>query len=401
MPQNREFPEELLNQSKDERLNFFKNEYFIPHPHLDNAFTSLKRHIQCCGDSRIVLITGPTGVGKTTLLELTKNWVNEMALPTLEVDKGCIPVADVEVTLQKSGIFNPKDYLKRCLYALHEPKNLIEHKINYGVRGISRNEKGEIVIEPKIIETELGWALEQALKQRHPHIFLIDEAHHLLSVGSGRKLTDVPEAIKSLANRTKILHGLFGTYELLTLQDIGDQLSRRSVYIHIPRYRAEFIEDIQIWQSIVWSFQQHIPTHEEPDFLSHWKYLYERSLGCVGILKNWASNALGDALNDNAKTITLKHLEQRALSVGQCQNILKTITQGEKRYSYIEGDLNQLQTKLGLKDKPQYRANLKSPTSDGAEAAQEQETTKPQKSRKSAGQRNPKRDPVGVPKNAE
>jgi energy-coupling factor transporter ATP-binding protein EcfA2 len=335
MPQNREFPEELLNQSKDERLNFFKNEYFIPHPHLDNAFTSLKRHIQCCGDSRVVLITGPTGVGKTTLLELTKNWVNEMALPTLEVDKGCIPVADVEVTLQKSGIFNPKDYLKRCLYALHEPKNLIEHKINYGVRGIYKNEKGEIVIEPKIIETELGWALEQALKQRHPHIFLIDEAHHLLSVGSGRKLTDVPEAIKSLANRTKILHGLFGTYELLTLQDIGDQLSRRSVYIHIPRYRAEFIEDIEIWHSIVWSFQQHIPTHEEPDFLSHWQYLYERSLGCVGILKNWANNALGDALNDNAKTITLKHLEQRALSVGQCQNILNTIKQGETRYSLI------------------------------------------------------------------
>ncbi|WP_375479715.1 AAA family ATPase [uncultured Nostoc sp.] len=408
MSENREFPPELLNQSTKERLDYYSNKYFMPHPHLDNAFNSLKRHIQCCGDSRIVLITGPTGVGKTTLLELTKNWVNEMALPTLEAEKGCIPVADVEVTLQKSGLFNPKDYLKRCLHALSEPENLIKHKIDYGVRGISRNDKGEIVIESRILETELGWALEQALKQRHPHIFLIDEAHHLLSVASGRKLTDVPEAIKSLANRTKVLHGLFGTYELLTLQDIGDQLSRRSLYIHIPRYSAEFIEDIEIWQSIVWSFQQHIPTDEEPDFLSHWQYLYERSLGCVGILKNWTSNALGDALEENVKTVTLKHLEQRALSVGQCQNILKTIKEGENRYAVIEGNVTNLQKELGLKSEPKSRADLildisyqEQLISHQEQPKQQQEITQPQKGRTDVGLRNPKRDQVGIAKNAE
>jgi AraC-like DNA-binding protein len=77
----------------------------------------------------------------------------------------------------------------------------------------------------------------------------------------------------------------------LTLHDIGDQLSRRSAYIHIPRHNAEFTEDREIWQSVVWGFQLHIPTVEEPNFLSNWEYLYERSLGCVGILKNWFMNA--------------------------------------------------------------------------------------------------------------
>ena len=127
----------------------------------------------------------------------------------------------------------------------------------------------------------------------------------MLAVASGRKLTEVPEAIKSLANRTEVLHGLIGTYDLLTLHDIGDQLSRRSLYIHLPRYDAQFIEDREDWESIAWNFQAQIPILEEPDFASNWEYLYERSLGCVGILKNWTRNAFADAMEDKAKTVTL------------------------------------------------------------------------------------------------
>ncbi|BAZ70854.1 integrase, catalytic region (plasmid) [Fischerella sp. NIES-4106] len=36
----------------------------------------------------------------------------------------------------------------------------------------------------------VAYALEQALKQRRPKIFFIDEAHHLLAVASGRKLKE-------------------------------------------------------------------------------------------------------------------------------------------------------------------------------------------------------------------
>lgn len=401
MSTTREFPLELLKKSNEERLDFYKK-FFIPHPHLDNAFNKLKQHIKCCGDSRIALITGPTGVGKTTLIKLTKNWVIEEALPKLATDKGLIPVADVEVGLEKSGLFNPKVYLKSCLVALNEPHKLIEHKINYGVRGISHNDKGEIVFESRILETELGWALEQALKHRRPYIFLIDEAHHFLSVASGRKLTDVPEAIKSLANRTKVLHGLFGTYELLTLQEIGDQLSRRSVYIHVPRYDLQYTEDIEIWKNVIWSFQKYIPIDEEPDFYSYGQYLYERSLGCVGILKNWINNAFQNALEDKANTVKIKHLEQRALSVGQCLNILKKIQQGEKRYEEIEGKVDELQTELGFKsqEKPKSRANSKSNTSHKLQTEQQQDAGKSDKTQKRVGHRNATRDSVGIPKNA-
>ena len=303
MSSEREFPLELLKATKENRLSYY-DEYTMAHPFLDQAFEALKPLVRHCGETRLIFIIGPTGVGKTKLRQLTEKWILEELWESIKSNMGHIAVASVEAVLQKSGLFNAKDHLKRCLYSLHEPEEFIKNKINYGVDGVYQTNEGKLAIKSRILETDLGWALEQALKHRKPQIFFIDEAHHMLAVASGRKLTDVPEAIKSLANRTEVLHGLIGTYELLTLHDIGDQLSRRSLYIHLPRYDAQFIEDREDWQSIVWNFQCQIPILEEPDFVSHWEYLYERSLGCVGILKNWSRNAFADALEDGAKTVT-------------------------------------------------------------------------------------------------
>lgn len=345
MSSENHFPTALLTQSATQRLLYFDN-YTMAHPRLEEAFNFLKLAVSNSSESRIIFIYGPTGVGKTTLRLLIEKWLIESSLPQLEIDPGCLPFASVEAVVQKSGIFHSKDHIKRCLFALNEP--LIDQKIDYGTRGIYRNNNGQIVIESKVIETDLGWALEQALLHRKPKIFFIDEAHHMLMVASGRKLTDLPEAIKSLANRTGVVHGLVGTYELLTLHDVGDQLSRRSVYLHFPRYHAEIEQDREVFQSVVWGFQLRMPITKEPDLVTHWDYCYERSLGCVGILKNWFQNALFDAINEGSDSVELKHLERRALSVAQCRNILKKIKEGENNQAQIEAEVQQLRAKLGL-----------------------------------------------------
>ncbi|MEH1787756.1 MAG: AAA family ATPase [Nostoc sp.] len=345
MSKSPKFPQSLLLQSPLVRLAFFDN-YTMAHPRLEETFNLLKLLVSNSGESRVIFIYGPTGVGKTTLRLLIEKWLIETNRLELEADRGWLPVASVEAVVQKSGLFNSKDHIKRCLFALHEP--LIDQKIDYGTRGIYRNSNGQIVIESKVIETDLGWALEQALKHRKPKIFFIDEAHHMLMIASGRKLTDLPEAIKSLANRTSVVHGLVGTYELLTLHDVGDQLSRRSAYVHFPRYRADCAQDREIFQSVVWGFQLNMPLVEEPDLVSHWDYCYERSLGCVGILKNWFQNALFDAMTEGANTVKIQHLERRALSVAQCRNILKKIKEGENNHAQIEAEVSQLRAELGL-----------------------------------------------------
>ena len=82
---------------------------------------------------------------------------------------------------------------------------------------------------------ELGYAVEQALRHRHPPVVFVDEAQHLARIASGHRLSDQLEVIKSIANRTETVHVLLGTYELMAFRNLSAQLSRRSVDLHFQR----------------------------------------------------------------------------------------------------------------------------------------------------------------------
>jgi len=180
--------------------------------------------------------------------------------------------------------------------------------------------------------------------------FYIDEAHHLTMLPSGRKLKDQPETLKSLANLTRVKIIPTGTYDLLPLIDLGDQLCRRSKTIHFQRYHAENSTEAKAFKSVVQTFSQYLPLPKRPDLLSHWEFLYERSLGCVGILKDCLSQTLCAVLNDDEKaiTITLSDLERYAPSVRQCLVMLKAISMGEQQLQESDEDLLKLQQALKL-----------------------------------------------------
>jgi hypothetical protein len=172
-----------------------------------------------------------------------------------------------------------------------------------------------------------------------------------------------------------------GTYELLTFRNLSGQLSRRSVDIHFRRYCADSSEDIQAFKSILLTFQQQMPLPQPPDLVTHWEYFYERTLGCVGILKNWLTRALKDALDREATTITIKDLQKRAWSVAQCQRMFQEIQEGERQLSETEADVQNLRFALGLGTKT---------------IAQPEEVANNTRSKRKVGKRKPKRDPIGV-----
>lgn len=254
-------------------------------------------------------------------------------------------------------------------------------KFDYGVRGIYRDRCGELVIESKVVAPALRRALESTLRHRHPDVFFIDEGQHLAKMSSGQKLQDQLDCLKSLANMTGILHCLIGTYELLTFRNLSGQLSRRSVDIHFPRYKLDNFDDVQAFKSVLLTFQCQMPVTETPNLIPHWEYFYERTLGCIGILKNWLTRALKDALDEDANTVTLKHLERRAWSVAQCQRMFKEIIEGERQLTETQSDIQNLRNSLGLGDESIIPDEKSKNT-----------TTK----RKKVGQRKPKRDSVGL-----
>lgn len=118
-----------------------------------------------------IFVYGPSGVGKTTLKHRVEQKIMAANLPNLTTDRGRIPVVGIEAVAPESRNFNWKDYYTRALIALEEP--LIEHKIDYGVRGVYRDIFGQIVIESKVVAPALRRALENSLSQRKPDVFFI------------------------------------------------------------------------------------------------------------------------------------------------------------------------------------------------------------------------------------
>lgn len=123
-----------------------------------------------------------------------------------------------------------------------------------------------------------------------------------------------------------------GTYDLLPLRNLSGQLSRRSIDIHFPRYGTS-TQDLQAFKNTLLTFQAHLPLLIEPALLKYWEYCYVHSLGCIGILKDWLTRALEDALSENAKTIEFEILKRNALTSEQCEKIADESLEGETSLS--------------------------------------------------------------------
>jgi AAA domain len=261
------FPRHLLKQSISERLTYFK-QYTVFHPKLREAHDALLCAIQEPGSASLISVYGPSGIGKTTLRLRVQQKLIEADLPTLEDDRGRMPVVGIELQTSGTRNFNWKQYYTSALIALEEPPN-----------------------QRRVTVPEMRRALESALRHRRPDIFFIDDAQHFAEIASGHKLQDQLDCIKSLSNTTGILHGSIGTYELKTFHNLSAQLSRRSLDIHFKRYHQDSEQDLREFVKVIKSLQNQMPLEETPNLVKHAEYIYIGTLGCIGILKSWMTRA--------------------------------------------------------------------------------------------------------------
>ena len=337
------FPRELLMQPPAERLAYFAAKV-VAHPRLVDAHRAVHDALRQPTAPSLIVLYGPTGVGKTTLrLRLEQQLITE-ALPALKKDTARVPVLAVEAIAPESGQFNWKDYYARALVALNEP--LLDRKVM--VNAAVNPDAVRPTIRRSASAPALRWVLEQCMRQRRVGVCLIDEAQHLKRLASGRRLLDQMDTLKSLAATTGTMHVLIGTYELLGLTNLSAQLSRRSVEIHFGRYLADVDRDRLAFKSVLLTFQRQLPVSEEPDLVGLWERLYEGSLGCVGVLKSWLNRALADAIAHEAATITRRHLDRQALPTRTLLNLAREITEGEAVLREDPKGRDQLRSLLGL-----------------------------------------------------
>jgi AAA domain len=361
------FPPSLLEQPPAAKLHYFKG-VTVPHHHLQSALNQLLLHLQEPADISVLFIVGPTGVGKTTLRLRAEKVLAEEYLSTLLDNPGQIAVAAMEVVASEQSKFSHRDYYIRALEAIGEI--LANYKSSYGIH-----------TTPDPIHTSkssaaLRRALENVLRCRQVKTFMIDEAQHLLMTAGAHQMLQQMNWIKSIANITNTTHALFGTYDLLNCCRLSGQLSRRSDDVHIPRYRGDIQADVTEFVRVVQTFQRHLPLEQEPQLEQWYEYLLEYSIGCVGILNTWLIRAFRNALVEDAKTLTLKHLQQTAYSAPRRQQLQEEAEAGERRLQESKSSIV-ISTVL--------------PTDQPRPARQSRQGR--------VGKRHPKRDPVGVKPN--
>jgi energy-coupling factor transporter ATP-binding protein EcfA2 len=377
------FPRELLTRPWSERLAYFQA-YTVAHPALIAAKEKLLAAIYDSAPNSLILVLGPTGVGKTTLRLKIEQMLARSLSSELDTNPTRVPVVSMETVAPDAGAFNWRDHFRRLLLSMHEP--LVPYKMDPAhVNGGTLIRSVRSATQPT--SADYQYAVEQALRHRRPVAVLIDEAQHLAKIPSGRRLADQLDVIKSIASHTGTVHVLFGTYDLLAFRNLSAQLSRRCFDIHLRRYQLG--DEKRTFLGVLRPFEQNLPLPEAPDLLEDWDYLYERSLGCVGILKEWLNRALAATARQGGRKLTREALDGCALSVSQCDRMVAEILEGERQMTERREQVCSLRARLGLETR-QSEPSASAPVPPTVTKA------RPAKRAPRPGKRRPVRDRVGV-----
>lgn len=388
------FDPELLTRPWQERLEYFAR-YKVAHPRLEAVAERVLSSVLHPNDKNFVFLIGPPRAGKTTVQtyiidRLLKEFHDEMT-----TNPGSIPVIWIESSAYPSS-YNWKDHWITALRALNEP--LIECKTmppsdSRYVTGGFRISEGMRGAATAFRNSFITAALERQLR-----VLINDEAHHMRKARSRARIIDHAEILKSDASKSGAMFVLGGTYDLLDLANLNGQLGCRTEIVHFSRYKADSDEDLKAFGSAVLSLIERMPLHEPPDVSTHLDYIYEMSLGCIGLLKMWLYETLKTVLKKQKKELTLSDLKENRLTTEVRLDVAKEIHRGEAKLREDNSKEGLIRHYLGLKsvaiqgsDKNASLTVSKSKTDESGFA----EVRNRGKGKSRPGKRNPKRDVVG------
>jgi len=357
-----------------EKLIAFED-LIVEHRRFREAYEELLDCIQNPVRGMIIMVVGPTGVGKTRLKEFVNAVLCEYVskFPEMELSAPLL----IEAKRPEVGEYNWKTYFDQGMRGLAEPGLGRKTNINEALARIRSGNRGYTY---RVMTTsEMREMYEQAMDQQRPIATLIDEAQSIGHCNSGDRRMANMDVVKGLSNSGRTVYVLFGTYEARNMLRNTAQLARRVHVIDFGRYI-----DTELDQGEFLSIAQAITTEVgfkmDEDVATDWAYFYNYTLGCAGILSQWLARALAHAYKNNHLHIERKDLEAVRLSDLNLQAIASEIRSFEFENANSEPFSVKKFFAVPLKDE-----------------------SKPQppdvtvgKGRKHPGARDPFRDPVGT-----
>lgn len=317
----------------------------ITHRLLEQTDRAIMRAIQEPAGFALVLVYGPTGVGKSKMLSVIADRMNSAAssegnpLTSWFHQPGVpqVPLLLIEARPPDGSAFDRGYYYRHVLTLLGE--RTYQQQVQIDIHADQAAPKRR-PLRGKAAQfndlPELREAAEEAMRRHEVRVVVLDEAHHLLYTGTrGATVTlqEQLEWLKSMGSTTGALHMLVGTYDLLHFGQLNEQLARCCLPVHFPRHQLQREADCLEFQAALLALLRKVPLPCDAERLisSYWLYFYECSIGCIGVLKDWLLRAVSTALDESQAALTLDWIQEHAPPVDSYRQMALDATQGEQK----------------------------------------------------------------------
>lgn len=297
----------------------------INHPRIEQMIAEVET-LSGLGHENILMVVGPTGVGKSTLGVSLENRIRRTHAELMQADAGFVPVVRVEARATSESEFNWKLFYSDLIEVL-ESQSMIP-SVEYGVNPLTNK-----VVKPrgrsKDTVSSLRKQVENALQARKVKFLIIDEGGHFTNVTEA-KMKRQTDALKSLANCAGCQIILLGSYDVLGVSRLSAQLARRTKEIHFARYRIDLPDDKADFLRFLNYLEERAQGYFQGLLLENAELLQRNTLGCIGTLMNLLKGFVSRAQRSGglSQDVLVKSLQ----TSGQCAAILSEIRAGEERF---------------------------------------------------------------------
>ena len=297
----------------------------IRHPRIGQTIDECHLMLEAGGNANLLLLCGPTGVGKSTLGDFLVEAALERQTASMSYDPGCIPAIRVEAPASGEKEFSWRLFYQRILNALEG--ELDAPRTAYGVDAATGR-----VVRPVGAQTNrlsgLRTAVERSLRSRGTRFIVVDEAAHMMRHGHPSRIEQQLDTLKSLSNEYGVQWILLGSYDLFELVSLSGQLARRTHVIHFGRYREDDEGDVKAFRGCLKQLGQGKPALKGIDLLRYADVFHQNTLGCIGTLSTVLARL---DLIVAKKGFSEEVLCSALLTEAQVTQILLEIVEGEKR----------------------------------------------------------------------
>lgn len=218
----RDTPINPANSEKFNRIRQFQR-LRIFHHHLNKAIDESKLYIEFQDEPTVILLYGPSGAGKTTVVEhLLKTILNEHE-DEMQSNPGHIPVAYVRTMAPSKREFNWRYFYYLANKSIGDPFPLHKTRykpldaLNLETFNYSKNDTTEIEYIDSLISN---------IKNRDVHVMFVDEAQHLAEGATWQSIQKQMNHLKTFTDAAGSLIFLCGTYDLLPFRAQNGRGSR-------------------------------------------------------------------------------------------------------------------------------------------------------------------------------